>query len=183
MAKKEGSFKIIGAIMILSLLIAALWDQLPWIKNFIHSLLDPTAGFLINWNMTLGMFAVVIVISLITTIIQKYGTDQETLKELKKEQKIMQEEMKRVRNDPEKYLELQKKQMKEMPETFMKTLRLSMRAMVYTAVPLILLFRWFQDYFTAAGNPMFFGFLGWFLFYLIFSVVFSAIIKKWMNVV
>jgi uncharacterized membrane protein (DUF106 family) len=183
MTKKEGSFKVIGLIMILSLLIAALWDQLTWLKSAIHYVLDPTAGFLLSWNLTLGMLVIVLAINIVTTIIQKYGTDQETLKELRKEQKLMQEEMKRVRDNPEKYLELQKKQMKEMPETFMKTLRLSMRAMVYTAVPFILFFRWFNDYFIAEGNPVFLGFMSWFVFYLITSIIFSSILKKWMNVV
>ncbi|NCN52015.1 DUF106 domain-containing protein [archaeon] len=180
---KKGSFKLIGLVMVFSLLIALLWDQLSWLKDGIHSILNPTAGFLLEWNLTLGMLIIVFVISLLTTLIQKYATDQKALKELKKEQKIMKEEMNRVKDHPEKYLALQKKQMAEMPKTFKKTMKLSSRAMVYTAVPFILFFRWFNDYFTTVGNPKFLGFMGWFVFYLLTTLIISGIMKKYMDVV
>ncbi|KHO47164.1 MAG: DUF106 domain-containing protein [DPANN group archaeon] len=183
MSNKEGGFKLIGLVMIFSLLIALLWDQISWLKDSIHAILNPTAGFLLEWNLTLGMLIIVLVISFLTTIVQKYATDQKALKELKKEQKILKEEMDKVKNHPEKYLALQKKQMAEMPETFKRTMTLSSRAMVYTAVPFILFFRWFNDYFTATGNPVFLGFMGWFVFYLITTLIFSGIIKKYMDVV
>jgi len=183
MSNKEGGFKLIGFVMIFSLLIAFLWDQIPWLKDAIHSVLNPTAGFLLEWNLTLGMLVIVFVISLLTTIVQKYATDQKALKELKKEQKILKQEMNKVKNHPEKYLALQKKQMAEMPETFKKTMSLSSRAMVYTAVPFILFFRWFNDYFTSIGNPSFIGFMSWFWFYLLTTLILSGIIKKYMDVV
>ncbi|MDP3966220.1 MAG: EMC3/TMCO1 family protein [archaeon] len=179
MANKEGSFKLIGIVMVVSLLIAALWDQIPWLKNFIHAILNPTAGFLIDWNLTAGMLVIVFVISLLTTFIQKYATDQKALKELKKEQKIIQEEMKKFKDHPEKVMELQKKQLEFIP----KTMKLSTRALAYTGIPFILFFRWFNDYFIAAGNPLFLGFMGWFIFYLITTLIFSGVLKKWMDVV
>jgi uncharacterized membrane protein (DUF106 family) len=185
MAKKEASFKLIMLMLIFSLLVAALWDSLPWLKGAIHAVLDPTAGFLLTWNLTAGMFVIVLVITFLTTLIQKYTTDQATLKEMKKEQKIMQQQMKEFRSHPEKLAELQKKQLESIP----KTMKLSMRAFTFTAVPLILFFRWFNDVFTAksgytiVANPVFLGFMGWFIFYLLASIVFSGILRKWMNVV
>ena len=124
--KKEVSFKVIMLIMIVSLLVAAFWNSLPWLKNFIHSILDPTAGYLINWNLTWGMMIVVLLIAVLTTVIQKYTTDQETLKEMRKEQKEIQKQMKEFREDPKKIMELQKKQL----EFFPKTMKLSMRSFV-----------------------------------------------------
>jgi uncharacterized membrane protein (DUF106 family) len=176
---KEGSFRLIFIIMILSLAVAAFWDSLPIIKNSVHWVLNPSAGALLNWNPTLGMLIIVLIISLFTTLVQKYATDQETLKELRKEQKIIQEEMKKFRHDPAKIMELQKKQFEFMP----RTMKLSMRSIVYTGVPFILLFRWFHDYFSAIGELKFFGFLSWFWFYLIFVMIFSTILRKWMKVV
>ena len=102
MTNKEGSFKLIGIVMGISLLIAAFWDSLPWLKDSIHAVLNPTAGFLLGWNLTWGMLILVFIISLITTIIQKYATDQKALKELKKEQKILSEEMKKYKTQIEK---------------------------------------------------------------------------------
>ncbi len=183
MINKRGSFKLIMVVMIFSLLIAAFWNQLPWLSGSIHAILNPTAGFLLNWNLTWGMLIIVLIISFLTTLVQKYATDQKALKELKKEQKILKEEMNRVKDHPEKYLALQKKQMAEMPETFKKTMSLSSRAMVYTAVPFILFFRWFNDYFLANGSPVFLGFMSWFWFYLLTTLIFSSILKKYMDVV
>lgn len=183
MKNKHGSMRMIFIVMLVSLGIASLWDKLPAIKNSIHYLLDPTAGALMNWQLTIGMLIVVLIITTITTIIQKYTTDQTALKELKKEQKAVQKEMKEHKSNPQKMKELQKKQMSFIPKQF----KLSMGSMAYTAVPLILLFRWFGDYFadiiTTTGEPVrFFGMFGWFLFYLIATIVFSSILKKWWDI-
>lgn len=176
---KEGSFKPMILVMMFSLVVAGLWDKVPAIKNSIHTVLDPTAGGLLNWNLHWGMLVIILFITVITTLVQKYGTDQETLKELKKEQKSLQKEMKNNRHDPQKTMELQKQQMKLLP----KQMKLSMRGIVYTGVPFILLFRWFHDYFAAAGNPQFFGFMGWILFYLLGAVIVGSILRKWWDVV
>lgn len=176
---KEGSFKGIFIVMSLSLLIAFLWDNFSFIKNTAHLILDPSVGFLLNWNLTLGMTLVILFVSLIMTLAQKYGTDQNTLREMKREQKTLQEEMKKYKEHPEKMMEIQRKQL----EFFPKMLKMSMRPMIYTAIPLILFFRWFMDFFTSIGDPKFFGFLSWFWFYLLGSIIFSSILRKVMDVV
>jgi Predicted membrane protein len=162
--------------MIASFFIAGLWNY-PIIKDSIHLILDPTAGYLMNLNATFGMLVVVALITLVTTLVQKYGTDQETLKKLKEEQKIMQEDMKKYKNDPEKMMEFNKKQMEHMP----KIMDITMRPMIYTFIPFILFFRWFNDYFTV-NSVKFLGFMTWFWFYLIASIVFSSIFRKVLKV-
>lgn len=176
---KEGSFRPIIFIMIISLAIAGFWNSVPIIKDTVHAILDPSAGVLLNWNLTLGMLIIVFIIAVITTIVQKYATDQEALKELRAEQKILQEEMKKYKEHPEKLMELQKKQLEFIP----KTMKLSMRAIVFTGIPFILFFRWFLDFFEAIPEFRFFGFITWFWFYLIFSIIFSSILRKSFNVV
>jgi len=175
----KGSFMPIVLVMIATMFIAFAWNSFAPIKDSVHSVLDPSLGVLLNWNLTWGMLIIVFVITLITTLVQKYGTDQETLRELKKEQKILQEEMKKYKDHPEKMMELQKKQFEFLP----KTMKLSMRAIVYTGVPFVLLFRWFYDYFTMIGNPKFFGFMTWFWVYLIFAMIFSGVLRKYLKVV
>jgi len=165
-------------IMLLSLGIASLWDKFPAIKNSVHYILDPSAGFLLNWNLAIGMSIIVLIITILTTIIQKYTTDQKTLKELRDEQKEIQKQIKENKNNPQKIMELQKKQWAGFPKQF----KLNMVSIVYTGVPFILLFRWFNDYFISNGNIKIFGFLGWFWFYLIASIIFSSILKKWIKV-
>lgn len=177
--KGEGSFAVIIFVMLAAVIIASLWDKVPEIKDSVHYILNPTAGYLLNWNLNIGMLIVVLAITLLTTIVQKYGTDQEALKELKKEQKEISRQMKEFKAHPEKLMELQKKQFKLMP----KQMKLSMRAMAYTGIPFILFFRWFGDYFLEAGNPKLWLGMSWFLFYLLFAIVFGAILRKSMDVV
>ncbi len=181
---KEGSFMPIFFIMIISLVIAFSWEKIPIIQNSVHAVLNPTAGVLLTWNLTAGMLLIVLMITLITTVIQKYATDQEALRDLKKEQKILQEEMKKYRDHPEKVAELSKKQLEFIPKTF----KLTSRAIMFTGIPFILFFRWFSDVFTlmeaTIGEPVrFLGFFSWFWFYLIFAMVFSSILRKVFKVV
>lgn len=181
---KEGSFMPIFFVMIISLVIAFSWEKIPIIQNSVHSVLDPTAGALLNWDLTIGMVLIVLMITLITTIIQKYATDQEALRELKKQQKILQEEMKKYKDHPEKVAELSKKQLQFIPKTF----KLTSRAIMFTGIPFILFFRWFNDVFTlmevTIGEPVrFFGFFSWFWFYLVFAMVFSSVLRKMFKVV
>ncbi len=178
---KEGSFKPIIFVMIASLGIAMFWDSIPFIKDSVHAVLDPSAGGLLNWNVTIGMLLIVLAISLLTTVIQKYATDQKALRELKKEQKILQEEMKKYKDNPAKVAELSKKQFAFIPKTF----KLTSRAIMFTGIPFILFFRWFNDFFAqeAFVDFTFFGFLSWFWFYLIATMVFSTVLRKVFKVV
>jgi len=176
---KEGSFKLLFVIMLSSLAIAGLWDKIPSIKNSVHAILNPTAGVLFDWNVTWGMIVIIFILTLITTLFQKYATDQETLREMKKEQKAMSEEMKQYKGHPEKLMEFQKKQFQYIP----KMMKLTMRPMIFTGIPLILFFRWFMDVFNTMGNPKFFGFFNWFWFYLVMSIIFSSILRKVLKVV
>ncbi|MCK4647442.1 hypothetical protein KAT24_00755 [Candidatus Pacearchaeota archaeon] len=181
---KEGSWMPMIIVMGISLFIAFAWDKFDFISKPVHAVLDPTAGVLLTWNLTMGMLLIVLIINLSTTAIQKYATDQEALKELKKEQKILQEEMKKYKDHPEKVAELSKKQLQFIPKTF----KLTSRAVMFTGIPFILFFRWFTDVFTAievtTGAPIrFLGFLSWFWFYLIFTMLFSTILRKMFKVV
>lgn len=176
---KEGSFMPIFLVMLLAFVIAGLWDKIPIIKNSINFVLNPTAGALLTWNLNLGMLIIVFVITVLTTLVQKYATDQDTLKELRKEQKAIQKQMKEFRSHPEKMMELQKKQMAMFP----KQMKLSMRGIVYTIIPFALFFQWFRGFFTGIGDPQFILGLSWFWFYLISAIVISSLLRKWWKVV
>ncbi|MBU2504150.1 MAG: DUF106 domain-containing protein [Nanoarchaeota archaeon] len=174
----KGSFKGIFIAMFASLIIASMWNSVPIFKNTAHAVLNPTLGVLLNWNYLGGMSLIVLVMALITTLTQKYGTDQETMRELKKEQKELQAKIKSLERGSKEYNELSMKSL-EMMSPMMK---LSMRPVIYTAIPFILLFRWFSDFFIVAGNIKFLG-LSWFWFYLIGSILFSSILRKVFKVV
>lgn len=171
-------FIVMFGLMAVSLVIVGLWNSVPVIKSSVDSVLNPTAGKLISWNLTWGSLIVFFIIAFITTLVQKYATDQETLRELRKDQKELQKEMNEYKEDPKKMMELQKNLM---PTTF-KIMEISMKGSMFTIIPFILLFRWFMDFFVTLGSPKFFGFLSWFWFYLISVIVFSSILRKALKV-
>src|SRR3989344_815419 len=171
-------FFVMSILMIVSLIIAVMWDSLRLVKDSVHSALDPSAGALLNWNTTWGMLIIILILSIITTLLQKYTTDQATLRELRKQQKEIQKEIKKHRDNPQKVMELQRS---SLPAS-MKMMQLSMRSAFYTIIPFILLFRWFLDYFATIPDFRFFGFISWFWFYLIFAIIFGSIQRKMFNV-
>ncbi len=175
---REGSFTPVIIVLLFSMLIVFLWDQVEVIKNSVNAILNPTAGALLSWNLTYGMILIVLVLSLFMTLVQKYATDQKTLKEMKEEQKRLNEEAKKVRDNQQKMMELQKESMK----FAVPMMKLSMRAVAFTGIPFLLFLRWFSDFFAVLGDFRFFGFLSWFWFYLIFSIIFSSIFRKILKV-
>lgn len=168
--------KTLFLVMALSLVVATLWDSLPIIKTTIHAALDPTLGKLLDFHLNIGFIIIVAIFTLITTLLQKYMTDQQTLREIKEEQKLMQEEMKKYKEHPEKLMEFQKKSM----ELTFKAMPITMRPLIYTSIPFILFFRWFGDFFAA--NPVKILGMNWLLAYILFSIIISIILRKILKV-
>lgn len=166
-------FRTLFIVSLIGLAVAFFWDHLPSIRSTVHVILNPSAGYLLNWDPSWGLLIISCIISLITTILQKYMTDQETLKSLRAEQKVLNQQMKEYKEHPEKVMELQRKQM----PLVWKSMEISMRPALFTAIPFILLIRWFGDYF--ADNPSeIFGFMSWFWAYVLFAVVSSIALRK-----
>ena len=163
---------IMFVTMVLSLVVVAMWDKFPIIGNTVNSILDPTFGKIMEWNLILGFVVVVFVLSFLLTIIQKYTTDQPTMKQLKVEQKALSDEMKKFRDNPQKILELQKKQFEIIPKTF----DITMKPIIFTFIPLILLFRWFGELL----EPVWGGW--WILYYIILFMIFSIVWRKMLDV-
>lgn len=179
---KKGGINTVFLIMALSMLASVsiffLWNRVPQIKNAVHAALDPTLGALMNWNILIGFSLVILILNFLTVLLQKYTTDQKAIAEIKKQQKEMQAEMKKYKDNPQKLMELQQA---SFPST-MKMMQLTMKSQFYTIVPLLLLFRWFWDFFDVLGNYKFFGILSWFWFYLIASIIFGSVIRNILKV-
>lgn len=165
--------KVALVVLAFGMLFTFIYPHIPILGQSLHFVLDPTAGALLSWNPTIGMLVITAFLSLLITLAQKYLTDQNELRRLKSEQKLLQEEMKKYKDHPEKLLALQKKQLEFLP----KTMDITMGSIVYTSIPLLLFFRWFYEYFAA--NPVqIFGFMSWFWAYLLLSLVFGMIYRK-----
>lgn len=160
-------------VSLIGIAIAFFWDHIPAVKEAVHVVLNPTAGRLLDWDADWGLVIISALISLVTSLLQKYTTDQETLKRIRAEQKLLGNQMKELKDHPDKVLELQKKQMALIPQTMDITLRPAM----YTAIPFILLIRWFGDYFETNAHEIF-GFMGWIWAYILFAIIFSIVFRK-----
>lgn len=84
------------------------------------------------------IFVLALITTLITTIIYKYATDQKKLKSIKSKLKSLRKEQKKHKDDTKKLMDLQK----EMMSLNMDMMKQSFRSMLYTFIPLILLFTW-----------------------------------------
>jgi len=168
---------IVFAVMLLGIGVATLWDKVPMIGESVHFVFDPILGVLLDWNVTVGLLIITAILNLISTLLHKYVTDQDLLKQLKEEQKLVSQEIKLYRNNSEKSLELSKKSM----ELAMKTMPITMRPVIYTTIPFILLIRWFGDYFEQ--NPVkILGFMSGIWAYIVFFIIFSIIFRKILKV-
>jgi len=170
--------KLLMILMVLSFGVVGLWNKMPLIKNSVHSILDPSLGSFLGWNVLWGVIISSILLSLFFTLVQKFATDQNLLKAMKEEGKRLREEAKAFKDDPIKMLEIQKKQFSNMP----KMMEITMKPLMYTLIPMIFLFRWFNDYFLSLGNPKIFIGLGWLGTYFIFSIIGSVILRKMFKV-
>ncbi len=170
--------KLFLLVTVIAMMIPALWDAFPIIKESGHAVLDPTAGTLLNWNRDFGMIIIVFVLTLITSLVQKATIDKEAMQQLKKEQKALNEEMKLHKENPQKMMELQKKSFEFIPRTF----ELTFKSSLFTIAPLILLFRWFSDYFTTNPGSIF-NFFSWFWAYFVFTIIIASFMRKWLDLI
>ena len=119
----------------------------------LFNILDPGLDFLFSWVVELppafGLLIFSFLITLVITLIYKFTTDQESLKKIKSMQKNLQQEIKTSRNDPKKAMKLNKRAM-ELNSQYM---RKSFKSMIYTFIPIIILFGWMMGQFSFIPLP------------------------------
>src|SRR3989339_1161319 len=112
-----------------------------------------------NPKISLAVFSVVV--TLISTLVQKYFTDQEHLKSLKKRQKEIQAEIRKTK-EPSVMQELNLEMMQLTGVMF----KSSMKPMFVTIIPFIILFTWLRSIYAPILG-------GWIWYYLGYSIVAS----------
>jgi uncharacterized membrane protein (DUF106 family) len=100
--------------------------------------MDPFSTFIFNLPPIASIAIVAFAVTLFTSLVYKFVTDQAKMKILKTELKDLQNLMKSHRDNPQKLMEVQKQAM----EKNMEYMRHSMRPTLFTMIPLILLFGW-----------------------------------------
>ena len=104
----------------------------------ISDLLNPILSPLLNLPTFWAIIVLSFVISLIITVIYKYTTDQNLMKQLKDEMKAFQKQIKELKKEPERAMAIQKKS----KQTNMKYMMQSMKSTLYSFIPIILIFGW-----------------------------------------
>ncbi len=102
------------------------------------ALLDPVFSPLMSLPGWAAIGVIALIVSVIVTLVYKFATDQDLMKELKGEMKELQAEMKELKDHPEKMMDVQSKFMK----TNMKYMTHSMRSTLFTILPIIFIFGW-----------------------------------------
>jgi len=129
-----------------------------------------------------------IVLSLATTLIYKYATDQNLIKQIREDMKKYQEQMKLHKDDPHKIAEIQSLMMPLNSKLMMQ----SMKPMLITTVPFLIVFAILSKLLVGlVVIPLPFHFplsslptgLGWVGTYVIFSLIFTTAFRKLMKVV
>jgi uncharacterized membrane protein (DUF106 family) len=103
-----------------------------------ESVLNPVFSPLLRLYPVVSLAIMASLMSLIITLIYKWMTDQNLMKQMKAEMKEFQKEIKELKNNPQKAMEVQKKAL----ETNMKYMMHSMRPTLITFLPIILIFGW-----------------------------------------
>tara|TARA_Y100000310_G_C20425423_1_gene688818 strand:- start:9 stop:455 length:447 start_codon:yes stop_codon:yes gene_type:complete len=140
-------------------------------SDIISPVMDPLMASLPTpYNLVLVSFLITGSI----TLVYKFITDQNLMKELKAEMKDLQKQMKQLKDNPEKMMAVQKQVM----EKNMKYMMQSLKPTLITLIPILFIFNWLRTYYTDLGNPdVLFG-LSWLWIYIIFSVAISIGLRK-----
>jgi len=99
---------------------------------------------LLSMNPLVALIIISLAVSVIITVIYKFTTDQNLMKQLKDEMKEFQKEIKELRQHPEKMMAVQKKSM----QTNMKYMTQSFKSTFFTFIPIILIFGWMNAHFA-----------------------------------
>ncbi len=104
----------------------------------LQSILDPVFLPIIRLHPVLGLMIIALIITVFTTIIHKYTSNQKAMKALKEELNSYNKEMRSIKDDPKKVMQIQKKAM----EKNFEFMRHSFKPLLYTFLPLIIIFGW-----------------------------------------
>lgn len=109
------------------------------------------------------------IITLISTLVTGWLTDQEHLKSLKAKQKELNKKLKTCKPGEKLFQEIQS-EILQISGTMMKA---QFKPMMVTIVPFLILFAWLKQIY----DPVFDG-SGWVVWYIIGSILFSSVYRK-----
>ena len=143
----------------------------------LENLFNSTFGWSIEISPIFGLIFISFILTLLITLVYKYLTDQELMKTLKDDVKFLQKKMKEFKDNPKKVMEIQKEAMEKNTKYMMQ----SLKPTLITLIPLIFIFGWLRNRYTGIDLNLLF-IHNWIWGYIIFSVIFSIILRKILKV-
>ena len=125
------------------------------------SFLDPVFGWTLSLPLFLAILVLALIVTMISNLIYKYTTDQKEMKRLKTEIEEYRKKIKDARDNPKKMLKLNDEAMR----VNMQYMTKSLKPMLFTFIPIILIFTWMAGAFGSntveAGTPVTIHALDW----------------------
>ena len=103
------------------------------------------------------------------TTVTYFVTDRELMREIKRKQKFLKEEMKKYRDNADKMMEINKQMMEHLPEQ----MKQSFKPMLITLIPLLIFFVWLRATFAETVIAT-----TWIWWYIGSSIIFSMVLRK-----
>ncbi|MBN1502041.1 DUF106 domain-containing protein [Candidatus Woesearchaeota archaeon] len=108
----------------------------------LNAIFDPILGPLLKLPSLVAILTISLAMSALITVVYKLLTDQNLMKDLRNEINDLQKELKTLKNNPKKAMKVQS----QMMETNSKYMMHSMRPTLFTFLPVILIFSWFNTH-------------------------------------
>ena len=168
------------------------------IGRIMDLLMSPIVALVGDSNFFLLLSAMAIITAIYTSLIQKYLVDQSKMMATQEKMKIWQNEMKEARKTQNTFmLKKLEEQQAEMMQEQMGMMKQQFKPMLYILVITIPFFMW--GYYYIGGHPeasivfpfwgpqllsdrVFFMFTYWIFWYILSSLAFSQVLRKFMNI-
>ena len=115
-------------------------------QGFVDLLLNPVFGWLLHIPPVIGILILSLLLGLVSTLLQKYLTDQAKMRRLRDDTKKLQQQLKDAQKakDQDKMMKVQKKMM----PLQMDLMRESFRPVLITMIPFLIIFFWLNSHFA-----------------------------------
>ena len=113
------------------------------------ALLDPVLNWTLNFNPFIAILILSFIVTMISNLIYKFTTDQKKMKELKDRIEEYRGKIKESRDNPKKMMKLNNEAM----QINMQYLTKSLKPMLFTFIPIIIIFAWMNAHFLYAQLP------------------------------
>jgi uncharacterized membrane protein (DUF106 family) len=110
----------------------------------VDTIFNPVFGWLLNIPSLLAILFLASLLALISTLLQKYLTNQAKMKRMRDDTKKLQAQMKTLRDDPKKMMKVQEKLM----PLQMELMKESFKPLLVSLIPFLLVFFWLSSHFA-----------------------------------